>query len=243
MSRLSQSLIARSGLLAALITLAASVLIPGAALAAKKCPVSRPQTSMKSTIDGTEIIKTKSATDMTEWQIGHAEDPASGGQILGLGGGKTSIQLRSLFEILPVGGGHFCVIMQETHATYTSSPQIHVASNFELGSCEYSEVLAHEQKHVEALKLFHRRNQKNMRAQLKKVARTIPVIEPVPESGIEAAQNGLNAYVQSQMDRYFRKIMQDLIKTQQEIDSPEEYARVASKCRKWGEKLAPGYKK
>lgn len=229
----------RSGMMALAM---AALLLAGEPAWAAKCPSSRPQTSMKSFIKGTEIVKTKSAKDMTQWQIGHAEDPASGGQILGLGGGKTAIQIRSLFEIMPAGKGHFCVVMQEAHTTFISSPQIHVASNFELGSCEYSEVLAHEQKHVEALKLFHRKNEKNMRKQLKIVARTIPVIEPVPESGIEAAQNGLNAYVQSQMDRYFKKILQDLIKTQQEIDSPEEYARVASKCRKWGEKLAPGYK-
>ena len=176
---------------------------------------------------------------MTEWQIGHAEAPG-GGQILGLGGGKTETRMRTLFETLPLGDGTFCVIMHEAHGTFVSSPEVHVASNFEEGSCEYSEVLTHEQKHIQALRLFHRKNEKKMRAQLRKIAGTIPVIEPVPKNGIEAAQKGLNTYVQSQLDRYFKQAVQDLIKTQQKIDSPEEYARVASKCRKWGEKLGSG---
>lgn len=206
---------------------------------AAECPVSRPQTSLKSQIESTLIIKTKSATDMTEWQLGHSQAPG-GGQVLGLGGGRTSTQLRTLFEILPVGNGLYCVIMHEAHGTFISSPEIHVANNFDEGSCEYSEVLAHEQKHVRALRAFHRRHEKDMRTQLRKIARTVPTIEPVPEEGVEAAQNGLNAYMQSEMDRYFKKIAQKLIETQREIDSPEEYARVAGKCRKWGERLEPG---
>lgn len=174
---------------------------------------------------------------MTQWQIGHTQAPG-GGQILGLGGGKTETRLQTVFEVLPVGQDQYCVIMHEAHGTFVTSPEVHVASNFEQGSCEYSEVLLHEQKHIKALRDFHLKHEKNMRKQLKKIARTVPKIEPVPKGGIEAAQSGLNTYVQSELDRYFKRIVQELLEKQKEIDSPEEYARVASKCRKWTQKLS-----
>jgi hypothetical protein len=201
-----------------------------------KCPVSRPETFLKSRIVGAEVTKTKSAVDMTEWQLGHSMAP-NGGQILGLGGGEIETSYNAEFEVSPFQTG-YCVVLHEIRAKFIAKPQIHVASNFEEGSCEYSEVLFHEQKHIEALRLFHRRHTKDLRAKLREVSRSMPSVKPVPQKEVSSVQKKLLHYVQVEMNSYFQEILKELQQTQQKIDSPEEYERVAKKCRKWEQKLS-----
>lgn len=202
---------------------------------AGSCPLSRPDSFVKSSIKGTQIFKTKSAGDMTEWQLGHNMAPG-GGQVLGLGGGEIETSYRTEFEVSPFDGG-YCVVLHEIRAKFIAKPQIHVASNFEEGSCEYSEVLFHEQKHIEALRLFHRKRTKDLRAKLREVSKSIPAVKPVPQEEVKKVQKKLLQHVQVEMDDYLREILKELQQTQQKIDSPEEYERVAKKCRKWEQKL------
>lgn len=216
--------------------LALILLISFEVKALRDCPLSRPETYLKSDIKGTEIIQTKSATDITQWQMGHKTAPG-GGQVLGLGGGEIESSYKSGFEITPVKGG-YCVVVHEIRAKFIAKPQIHVASNFEEGSCEYSEVLFHEQKHIEALRLFHRKHTKNLRAKLREVSKAIPAVKPVPQEQVKRIQKKLLQYVQVEMNGYFQEILKELQQTQQKIDSPEEYERVAKKCRKWEQKLS-----
>ncbi len=156
--------------------------------------------------------------------------------MLGLGGGEIETSYRTEFEVSPFDGG-YCVVLHEIRASLIAKPQIHVASNFEEGSCEYSEVLFHEQKHIEALRLFHRKHTKNLRNELNVISKSIPSVNPVPQNEVSDVQKRILQYVQVKMDTYFRKILKELQQTQQKIDNPEEYQRVAKKCRKWEQKL------
>ncbi|MCB1681954.1 MAG: hypothetical protein KDI65_08470 [Alphaproteobacteria bacterium] len=223
----------------AIITAVLCIYTPAAR--ANDCPVSRPLTSVKSWIEGTRILRTKSAADMTEWQMGH-KPTVGGGQILGLGGGEIEANYNTGFEVSPFPGG-YCVVMQELTATFVAKPQIHVASNFEEGSCEYSEVLYHEQKHIDALRNFHLKHINDIKKKLREIASTIPSTRPVSKDKVSEVQHQLVNYVQVKINAYFQKIMRELQETQQKIDSPAEYKRVAGKCRKWEQKLKDKPKK
>ena len=73
---------------------------------------------------------------------------------------------------------------------------------------------------------------------MRKIAGRIDsAIGPIKKSQIKDAQNQLQAGFLEELERYNSKILPILSKRQQDYDSPEEYAHVASKCKKWDEKL------
>lgn len=198
---------------------------------ALRCEYSKPSLSVKISTTGTKYIRTKSAQDLTQIHSG------SGQTVGGLGGGEIGLRANSQFEISSLGDSA-CVKLRRIEVTFYAKPEIHIASNFGRNSCEYGAVLAHEQGHIRILRKFVREYSPKVRQEMRNITRRLDTaVGPIKTSQIKTAQSKLQSEFLAQLERYNDKILPVLSNRQQAHDTPEEYARVSAKCRKWEEKL------
>lgn len=202
--------------------------------AAEICPSVRPSVSVKSVIKPTKYVRTKSAQGLTDLHSGGR--PAGGGSVLGLGGGEIGIKAQNQYKTVQQGG-RTCVVLVSVQAVFYSKPKIHIASNFKRGSCEYSAVLAHERKHVKTLRDFHRRHVAGLKKVLRKISREAAVKGRYPVSQANNIQKEISNEMSRKIQNYTNVLLAKLSSKQRAIDTPEEYRRVAKKCKKWDEKL------
>ncbi|MEM7650636.1 MAG: hypothetical protein AAF204_00955 [Pseudomonadota bacterium] len=208
---------------------------PAEAHARLDCRPTPPKLSVKTTTARTKYVRTKSAKDLTQMH-GHKRSHSKS-SVGGLGGGEIGFKTETRFEISSLGSKS-CVKLTNVDVTFFAKPEIHIANNFSRSSCEYNAVIAHEQEHIRILRKFVREYSPKVKTELQRIARGVdPAIGPVRESEVKKAQNSLQKQFTDQISAYSKKILKVLEKRQDAFDSPEEYERVASKCRKWDEKL------
>lgn len=208
---------------------------PGFSLAGD-CPRPKPKVSYQSEIKATEYIRSESVSTLTDWQKGHS---IMAKPVLGVGGGAVGTKLRVRYRAaeLPDGRGEVCVLPVEVHATFYAEPQIHIASNYARGTCEYGEILAHEQKHIKVLQKFHREYRTEYDDVLRDVVGALPAPEAVPMSEATVKKEEITDSIMQGMSAYTSDIMKILSARQQKIDTLQEYRRVMSKCDNWEKKL------
>lgn len=197
-----------------------------------KCKSSRPSVSIKTSTTRTKYIRTKSAKDLTEMHGG------AGATVGGLGGGEIGFKTQGEFETIG-SGSRACVRLKHLQVTFFAKPEIHIASNFNRSTCEYNAVMAHEKGHIRILRKFVREYSPMVKLEIQRIAKRIKSSHgPIPASGVAAAQNKIQKQFMSEIEKYNAQIMLILAKRQKAFDSPQEYTRVASKCRKWDKKLS-----
>ena len=202
------------------------------AMAQVKCKASTPSLSVKTATTRTKYIRSKSSKDLTQLHGGGANSA-----IGGLGGGETGFKIENQFEITGKGS-KACVKLKRVNVTFYAKPEIHIASNFGRSTCEYAAVMAHEKGHIRILRKFVREYSPKVKKEMARIVRSVNTAAVVPESKIQAAQNKMQKQFMSKLEQYNEKIMPVLAKRQKAFDSPQEYARVDAKCRKWDQKLA-----
>ncbi|HOO81559.1 MAG TPA: hypothetical protein PK513_03550 [Alphaproteobacteria bacterium] len=196
------------------------------------CKASKPSLSVKTATTRTKYIRTKSSKDLTQLHGG------GGSSVGGLGGGEIGFKTEGKFEITEAGG-KACVKLKQLEVTFYAKPEIHIASNFNRSTCEHNAVMAHEKGHIRILRKFVREFSPKVKVFLSKYVYKIdPAIGPIPKSQVNEAQKKIQEQYMSKLEAYQNKIMPILGKRQKAHDSPQEYARVASKCSKWDKKLA-----
>jgi hypothetical protein len=210
--------------------------IPHAVFAGQPCSVKTPRLSFNSEIKSTEYIRTESAQNLTQWQMGHGA--MIGPKVLGVGGGSLGTKIKILYEMTDMGDDTYCITPKQIAANFLATPQIHVASNFARGSCEYSEVLAHEQKHISILRKFHREYQALYNKKFRGIVKEMPAITSVSLDEAEGQKAKITNFVVSNMNDYVQIMMADLNDRQRAIDTRDEYDSVLAKCENWNEKLA-----
>lgn len=218
----------------AAITLIVAMSFPSNASAQRiSCKDANPSLSVKTATTRTKYVRTKSAKDLTDLHGG------GGNSIVGgLGGGEIGFRTATKFEVSSVGD-KACVKLKRLEVKFYAKPEIHVASNFSRNSCEYAAVLNHENGHIRILRKFVREYSPKVKQEMMQVAKRLDTaIGPIPVSNVEKAQKKLQQEFIKELQRINDKIMPVLAKRQQAFDNPKEYARVASKCRKWDQKLA-----
>ena len=213
-----------------MIFMACGTLCASSASAQIKCNASTPKLSVKTATTRTKYIRTKSAKDLTQIHGSH------GSTVGGLGGGEIGFKTETRFEVTSQGGSA-CVKLKSVDVTFYAKPEIHIANNFARASCEYNAVLAHEQGHIRILRKFVREYSPKVKQELKRIARQIDSAVPTKKSQVNQAQNKIQDGFMAKIGQYQDKIMPVLERRQKAYDSPAEYARVASKCRKWDQKL------
>lgn len=155
----------------------------------------------------------------------------------GLGGGEIGFDTETRFEIAE-SAGQACVNLTEIDVIFYAKPEVHVASNFQKGSCEYNAVIEHEKKHIAVLRDFIREYSPKVKAQIQDIVRQSRIaIGPFKTSRIDAAQQKLQQDFMRKIEAYSAQIIPVLAARQSQIDAPEEYERVQAQCRKWDKNL------
>lgn len=198
------------------------------------CSTEEPKVSVKLKTAKTKYYKNYSARTINEI---HNND--GGGTILGLAGGPIEIAMRGQYEIRSLNNKS-CVQLAKVEVVFWAKPVVVIASNFEKGSCEYREVLAHEQKHIRTTRKFIREYAPKLRKEVNKIIDTSRKHVVVSSGKIDQGQQKIQDPITKRLFAYQNKIMPVLRSRQEAIDTPEEYARVASRCDNWGKKLARG---
>ena len=206
--------------------------MPADAYSQLRCKASNPSLGVKTATTRTKYIRTKSAKDLTQMHGGQ------GSTVGGLGGGEIGFKVENQYEVTTQGNAA-CVKLKRVEVTFYAKPEIHIASNFNRGTCEYGAVMGHEKGHIRILRKFVREYSPKVKKEVVKMSRQIdPAIGPIPRSKVAAAQKKMQEQFMQKLEAYNGKIMPVLAKRQKAFDNPTEYKRVASKCRKWDKKLA-----
>lgn len=195
------------------------------------CTNESPQIIVKLATAPTKYIKTQNAQDLT------SVHNTGRGVTLGLAGGPISITVKGQFQSTTLKG-NACVELKKLEVLFWAKPQIHIASNFKKGSCEYREVLGHEQKHIRTLRSFVKAEAPKLKREVRKIVKATRTQYKVKEHGVTTAQKNIEKQIFKRLESYQNRIMPILEIRQKAIDSPAEYKRVAAKCNNWGRKLA-----
>ena len=198
--------------------------------------------SLCSTEDPKVVVKLKTAQtkyykNYSAQTINQIHNNAGGGTILGLAGGPLEVDLQGQYEIR-TRNGKSCVQLSAIEFVLWAKPAVIIASNFQKGSCEYREVLAHEQKHIRTTRKFIREYAPKLKKEVKRIINTSKKHAVVAEDRIEIARKQIQKPITERIFSFQNKMISVLQKRQIAIDTPEEYARVARQCDNWGKKLA-----
>jgi hypothetical protein len=200
----------------------------------RMCDSTRPRTDVSALTTKTRYIRTKSAFKLTAM---HGMDGRN--ITLGLGGGEIGYETHGKFKVMEQDG-EACVSLDQVRVKFYAKPQVHIASNFKRGSCEYNAVLGHEQKHIRTLRRFHKEYAQALKKKLPEIAGKVKPSGVIPASQVEYAQNRMLEQVAAGVEAYLSKAVGVLGRRQGHVDSPSEYRRVFALCDNWNEQIANG---
>ena len=201
---------------------------------AAQCSTHNPVISLRHLVNPTEYIRDISSQELN---TAHYGDDLAIGNILGVSGGNLGSKFNAKFEIIPSVGNLFCLQLVEINASFIATPKVYIASNFPRGSCEYSNVLRHELKHVSILKNTQMEYVVNYKEYIAKISNDMAILPPMKLSQTKAAKDYMVEQINSKIADYINLIIEDLIIRQKEIDTRQEYRLQQAKCKKWEEKL------
>ena len=156
----------------------------------------------------------------------------AGRSVLGLAGGPVEISVRSRYRI-KAKGDKVCVHLDHVDVVFQTKPEIHIASDFQPGSCAYREIIAHEQRHVKVLRVFMREYAPELQELVKKTVKTSRQSVIVSKNGIKSAKKQLKAPVISRIKTFQAQIYPVLQSRQAALDTSSEYRRIAEQCNAW----------
>jgi hypothetical protein len=197
------------------------------------CSGDDPRVTVRLATAKTKYIKSNDVFDLTSMHN------TGSGITLGLAGGPIDITAQYEFRMATLNG-KTCVQLNKLEVLFWAKPEVHIASNFKKGTCEYREVLGHEQKHIRTLRKFVREYAPKLKKEVPKIVDTSPTRRTVKERDIEKAQDDIMKNISARLFAYQKKIMPVLRSRQEAIDTPEEYRRVADRCDNWGRRIAGG---
>ena len=202
---------------------------------ALECEKHKPKTYLLPEIKPVEYIRNISSDELSSMHLGGSTSHTS--RVLGLAGGPLGTKFSVDFEAVEVAKKLYCLRAKKIKAYFFAKPKIYIASNFKRGSCEYNKVLKHETEHVTILKRAHKEYTPKYRHHLRKLSYNIPTLSPTKLIDVNKQKDLLVAELNKEMSAYLSVITKDISKRQAVIDTPEEYARVYSKCKRWEKKL------
>ncbi len=133
------------------------------------------------------ISKTKYNITNSAWNLTGAHNPQGGGTVFGLAYSPLYYTYEGQFSISQQEEG-YCVSLDKIKVAYRARPIVFISREFPRGSCEFKEVVVHENKHVNTLKKFHADYAKPFK---EKTINTLQRVEPIlieNKSEIDRAQ-------------------------------------------------------
>ncbi|KAB2966299.1 hypothetical protein [Zoogloea sp.] len=150
-----------------------------------------------------------------------------GMKVLGLTRGTAivSFQTRIVSYVDP-GGRWECASPQLT-VTYGFSPMtVYVAREFPQGSCAWNEIHRHELRHVRA----YQEHLEGIEPELREALQRRFVTGDPWRGPVGQARNRIQQELEERWAPYVKRMINKVDLAQALIDTPEEYARVASSC-------------
>tara|TARA_B100001989_G_C24527931_1_gene459808 strand:- start:878 stop:1561 length:684 start_codon:yes stop_codon:yes gene_type:complete len=198
------------------------------------CPQHDTNTYMKRKINKTRVFK-GTTNDFTEHLKGHSRSEERGW----IGGFVTykhpllETDFEFKYEHVNLGPNKYCVRMTHVRVYFVQNPQVFLPTDYKKTSCEYKQILKHEKRHLKALKDFHKEYAPRFEAHLGRVARGLPVPNPVPYQNVGLVIEQLEEHYVTEFADFIIKATEILDKRQQKIDSPQEYRGVFKRCDNW----------
>ncbi len=201
---------------------------------ASQCSAHDPTIYLRHLVNPTKYIRNISSKELN---AAHYGSGSAIGTILGVSGGDLESNFNAKFEIIPSTGTLFCLQLVNVEANFSATPKVYIASNFPRGSCEYSNVLRHELKHVSILKNTHMEYVVNYKEYIASLFNEMPILPPMKLSQAMVAKDSIVEQLNIKLADYINLIIKDLIIRQKNIDTRQEYRLQQGKCKNWEEKL------
>ncbi|MCK5284522.1 MAG: hypothetical protein KAJ86_02930 [Alphaproteobacteria bacterium] len=211
-----------------------SIFYSGISIAASngRCFAPKPEMQFSATISKVKYNISESAFSLHNMHSG-----GGSGIVTGLAYDSLFYEYESLYRIHQMKDGGICVYLDKIKVKYRARPIVFISSEFPRGSCEFNAVLTHENKHVTALKKFHKQSTSTFKKDVENTLKRLRPVGPVSKMQIRSAQERIEKQISELLDRSILKVRNDLSKAQNKIDSPEEYARVNAQCKNWEQRL------
>lgn len=151
----------------------------------------------------------------------------AGVDVLGLTIGKAQVRASSRSTLRRDPSGQWECSTHQINIEFGYQPiSLHVGREFPQGSCAFQEIHAHEMRHA---KIY----QDTARQLIDEVSKTLharfddmpPMRGPAGSTAVKI-QNELN----ERWIPYIKRLLEKAESLQREVDSPEEYARIAGSC-------------
>ena len=197
--------------------------------ASDRCPRHQIKTNLKSKLAKTRVFKGTS-NDFSDYILGHHR----GGKILGfVNQSEIYTKFKYKFEINKVGENKYCINLDEVKGYFYAAPKLYLPTDYKKSSCEYKQIRKHEQRHLNAVYNFHKRNASKFSSHLGRIARTIPVAQPTTKQEVEKVKQAIIDYFEGKFRSFEAKELLRLDAAQKKIDSPSEYIGVRKRCKNW----------
>jgi hypothetical protein len=110
---------------------------------------------------------------------------------------------------------------------------VYVSNQYPEGSCEYQATMDHENTHVEIHRRIYEKYQKILQSVISSTA-DIPLINhPVTVESLEEGKDRISQLISGVTDPVFNQFQQELSQEQGQLDSPESYTELQSRCFHW----------
>jgi hypothetical protein len=111
--------------------------------------------------------------------------------------------------------------------------KVYVAREYPEGSCEYEETLRHEMRHVEIHREVYAKYSRELEEALSRAqgipGKTRPLLVGDPDLG----SRRLAQLIEGVVNPVFEAFQKELGERQDELDTPEEYRSIQSRCSNW----------
>lgn len=148
-------------------------------------------------------------------------------EVLGLTRGQAIAKFSTRSMVLPDPSGRWECASHQIALEYGFSPlTVYVSKEFPQGSCAHDEIYAHELKHVRVYQAHARKIEQEIADRLRdRFAATAPIRGPRGETQLR-----LNQQIHQEWIPFVKRLLDEANIAQRDVDSPEEYERVAASC-------------
>lgn len=125
---------------------------------------------------------------------------------------------------------NICIAFKTLDFVFTHESEIHVATDFKQMGCRYSQIMAHERKHVQNYYLAASRNLPAMKQALRRHIQETGFYGPVEKSGINALAERMYKDANTALAPVYERIAQEAAKANARLDNYENYMKESALC-------------
>jgi len=176
--------------------------------------------------------ETQISNNLSKAQLSGALSHGRRRNILGVMQGNVDLSWHINYKIEEYRDGVcFWVTSVDVQLAYRQL-DVHIASEYEPGSCQYEAILDHEKEHVTVARRIMSPYAQQIRASLTTLSIPTPDLPSVADSP-EEARAQVNEVFRRQLMPVRKRMFLVLRARQAEVDTRENYGRTFRQCRRW----------